>query len=135
MADHQGRNRPHRFRPRPEVIRNWDCHGLAVSPYPLAPRLRNFLPRKHQFLFIAYNLVVWPLKAARHAFYYHGVFGTRPGPRVMVSLWDSFVWLAFVGVVIWLACRNFPQVEEAVRNIPAVFHDAVDNVRNWWSHH
>lgn len=86
-------------------------------------------------LLIAYNLIVWPLKAARHAFYYHGIFGCRPGPRVLVSLWDSLVWLAFLGVLAWLACGHFPQLQEAVRNIPAVFHDAVDSVRHWWSHH
>lgn len=86
-------------------------------------------------LFIVYNLVAWPLKAARHAFYYRGVFGSRPGPRVMVSLWDSFIWLAFFGVLLWLARAHFPQVQEAVHNIPSIFHDAVDSVQNWWSHH
>ena len=86
-------------------------------------------------LLIVYNLVVWPLKAARHAFYYHEIFGARPGPRVMVSLWDSFIWLAFFGVLVWLASQHFPQVQEAVHNIPSVFHEAVDGVQHWWSHH
>ena len=85
-------------------------------------------------LFIVYNLVVWPLKAARHAFYYHGIFGARPGPRVMVSLWDTFIWLAFVGVLLWLAREHFPQVQTAVHNIPSVFHDAIDSVQHWWAH-
>jgi phage shock protein PspC (stress-responsive transcriptional regulator) len=85
-------------------------------------------------LLFAYNLVVWPLKAARHAFYYHGVFGARPGPRMMVTLWDSLIWLAFLGVLAWLASRHFPQVQEAVHNIPSVFHEAVDSVQHWWAH-
>ena len=40
---------------------------------------------------------------------------------MMVTLWDSLIWLAFLGVLAWLASRHFPQVQEAVHNIPSRF--------------
>ncbi|HEV2692479.1 MAG TPA: PspC domain-containing protein [Verrucomicrobiae bacterium] len=86
-------------------------------------------------LLLAYNFIVWPIKAARHVFYRHGICGARPGPRVFVSLWDTFVWIAFVCVLLWLALHHLPQVQEAVRNIPAVFHDAKEGINDWWTHH
>ncbi len=85
-------------------------------------------------LMIAYNIIVWPLKAVRHMYYHYGVLTAHPGPRVLVTLWDSVVWLAFFGVLVWLACQNFPQVQAAVHNLPAVFREGVDNVKQWWSH-
>ena len=83
---------------------------------------------------IAYNLVIWPIKAARHIFYHRGACGACSGPRVFMSLWDTLVWLAFCGVLAWLVLTHLPEVQEAVRNVPAVFHDAKDSIHQWWSH-
>ncbi|HSY16681.1 MAG TPA: PspC domain-containing protein [Candidatus Acidoferrales bacterium] len=86
-------------------------------------------------LLIAYNLIVWPIKVARHVFYRYGIYGGRPGPRVFLSLWEAFIWIIFVGVLAWLAFTHLPEVQAAVRNIPVVFHDAKDSIQQWWSHH
>lgn len=80
----------------------------------------------------AYGLVTLPLKTVRHVFYRGARYGGPPGPRVFVSFWDSAVWLAFVGVLIWLALRNGAMVGEAFQAIPDVFGQMIDSIRDWW---
>lgn len=80
-------------------------------------------------LMFAYGMLVWPLKAARRAFY----FGAAPGaPFALFCLMDAVIWIAVVGVLLWLALHYFPQARDAVQNIPAVVHDMVNTIRDWW---
>ncbi len=80
-------------------------------------------------LIIVYNLVVWPLRAIRYS-YWHSCYGPR---HPLASLWDTVVWLAFLAVLVWLADRYIPQAHEALLNLPAALHQAVDSVKEWWS--
>ena len=81
-------------------------------------------------LFIAYGILVSPLKAARRACYWG--FG-RPGwAWSFVFLLDAAVWLAVVAALLWLAVHYFPELREAVRSFPALAHQAADDIRTWW---
>jgi phage shock protein PspC (stress-responsive transcriptional regulator) len=76
-----------------------------------------------------YGFLVWPLKAARKAFYYGG------GARRMwpvVCFVDLLVWLAVALVGVWLAIRFMPHAREAIQHAPGVFREAVQNIRDWW---
>ena len=83
-------------------------------------------------LLVVYGFLVWPLKAARRAFYY-GAFG---GPRwawPLVCAADLLVSLAVAAIAVWLALRYWPQAREAIHNLPPVVHEAVDNIKAWWA--
>ena len=82
-------------------------------------------------LLFVYGFLVWPLKAARRAFYYGGCGGPRWAWPFVAAV-DVLVWIAVAAVVVWLAVRYMPQAHEAIRNIPPVVHEAVDNIREWW---
>jgi multisubunit Na+/H+ antiporter MnhB subunit len=81
-------------------------------------------------LFIAYGILAWPLKAARHACY-RG-FGGPGWTWSFVFLLDASVWLAVVAALLWLAVHYFPELGEAVRSIPSLAHQAADDIRAWW---
>ncbi|HVU35441.1 MAG TPA: PspC domain-containing protein [Opitutaceae bacterium] len=85
-------------------------------------------------LLFVYGMMVWPLKAARRAFYY-GARGAPGAPFALFCVMDAFIWVAVVGTLLWLAVHHFPQAHEAVRNIPTVAHDMADSIRDWWNHH
>ena len=80
-------------------------------------------------LLIAYKIFVWPLKAARGACYYGYGRPRYGGP--FVFLVDALVWLAVLAAFFWLGSHFFPQLGEAIRNIPSVVHEAVHQIRQW----
>ena len=82
-------------------------------------------------LLFVYGFLVWPLKAARRAFYYGGCGGPSWAWPFVCAV-DVLVWLAVAVVVVWLAIRYMPQAHEAIRNIPPVVHEAVNNIKDWW---
>jgi phage shock protein PspC (stress-responsive transcriptional regulator) len=83
-------------------------------------------------LILLYNFVAWPLKALRHAWYCHAVYGPRFAPPLF-WLGDTIVWLGFVVLLVWLADHYVPHAHEALRNLPPVIHHAADTVRQWWA--
>ncbi len=80
---------------------------------------------------VAYNLVIWPLRAIRHSYKY-GFYGPRH-PPVFLGLWDAIVWLGFLALLVWLADRYVPQAHEALQNLPPVLHRAMTAVQEWWA--
>jgi hypothetical protein len=42
-------------------------------------------------------------------------------------------WLAFLGLVLWIANRHVPEVHRALENLPPVIHHTADSLREWWS--
>jgi phage shock protein PspC (stress-responsive transcriptional regulator) len=81
-------------------------------------------------LLIAYGIVTGPLKIARRACYY-GM--GRPGwSWPFVFLMDAIVWVAVVAALLWLAFHFFPELSDAVKSIPALVHQAADDIRSWW---
>jgi hypothetical protein len=79
-------------------------------------------------LFIAYGILVSPLKAARRACW--GI-GRSRWAWSFVFLLDAVVSLAVVAVLLWLAFHYFPELREAVRSIPSLAHQAADDIREW----
>jgi phage shock protein PspC (stress-responsive transcriptional regulator) len=81
-------------------------------------------------LFMAYGILVSPLKMARRA----GYWGLGH-PRLawsFVFLLDALVWLAVVAALLWLASHFFPQLREAIQAVPPLAHQATDDIRSWW---
>jgi len=83
-------------------------------------------------LFFCYGMIVWPLKAARRAFY-HSAFSGPPWTWSAAVAVDWAVWVAVVGVLLWLAVRNLPMAQDAMHNLPTILRDALHSVRDWWN--
>ena len=82
-------------------------------------------------LLLAYGVLVVPLKLARRACY-HGM--RQPGKSwSFVFLLDALIWLGVVLVVVCLTMHYFPEVRDAFYRIPSLFHQAVDDIRTWWT--
>ncbi|HVM60433.1 MAG TPA: PspC domain-containing protein [Verrucomicrobiae bacterium] len=80
-------------------------------------------------LFIAYGILVSPLKAARRACYWG--FGRPRWAWSFVFLLDAVVWLAIVAALLWLAIHYFPELRDAVGSIPSLAHQAANDIRTW----
>ena len=80
-------------------------------------------------LFIAYGILVSPLKAARRACYW-GMGRSRWAWSFMVLL-DAAVSLAVVAALLWLAVHYSPELREAVRSIPTLAHQAANDIQAW----
>jgi phage shock protein PspC (stress-responsive transcriptional regulator) len=73
---------------------------------------------------LAFQIIIWPLKAIRHTFYFAGPpFG---------HLWPSSLWLVILILAIWYADRHMPEAHDALRHVRPELHHAVDAVRRWW---
>ncbi len=81
-------------------------------------------------LFIAYCIVSCPLKLARRVCYRS--LGQRGWAWSFVFLLDGIVWVAVISALLWLAVHYLPQVREAVQSVPALAHEAADDIRTWW---
>jgi phage shock protein PspC (stress-responsive transcriptional regulator) len=82
-------------------------------------------------LFIAYGILAGPLKVARRVCY-RGL-GQRGWTWSFVFLLDGIVWVAVVGALLWLGVHYLPQLREAVQSVPALAHQAADDIRTWWN--
>jgi phage shock protein PspC (stress-responsive transcriptional regulator) len=81
-------------------------------------------------LFIAYGIVACPLKLGRRVCYRS--LGQRGWAWSFVFLLDAIVWVAVVAALLWLAVHYLPQVREAVQSVPALAHQAADDIQTWW---
>jgi phage shock protein PspC (stress-responsive transcriptional regulator) len=82
-------------------------------------------------LFIAYGIIAGPLKVARRVCY-RGL-GQRGWAWSFVFLLDGIVWVAVVIALLWLGVHYLPQLREAVQSVPALAHQAADDIRTWWN--
>jgi phage shock protein C len=82
-------------------------------------------------LFIAYGIVAGPLKIARRVCY-RGL-GLRGWAWSFLFLLDGIVWVVVVAALLWLAMHYLPQLREAVQSVPALAHQAADDIRTWWN--
>jgi multisubunit Na+/H+ antiporter MnhB subunit len=82
-------------------------------------------------LFIAYGILAGPLKVARRVCY-RGL-GQRGWAWSFVFLLDGIVWVAVVVALLWLGVHYLPQLREAVQSVPALAHQAADDIRTWWN--
>ena len=82
-------------------------------------------------LFLAYQLVVWPLRAIKHSYRYDAC-GWYPY-SVFHGFWNGIVGLAFLAFLIWLVDRFVPGAHEMLMNLPHALHHAAADIRQWWS--
>jgi phage shock protein PspC (stress-responsive transcriptional regulator) len=83
-------------------------------------------------LIVIYSIVVWPLKALRHVWYWHAARGPAFVPPLF-WLADIIIGLGCVVVLLWFVDRHVPQAHEALRALPAVLHHAIDTMKQWWA--
>ncbi len=81
-------------------------------------------------LFIAYGIIACPLKAARRSCYWGS--GRPNSAWSFVFLLDAVVWLVVVAALLWLAVHYSPELRDAVHSVPALVHQAADDIRMWW---
>ncbi len=75
-------------------------------------------------LVVAYNLVVWPIKAVRRAAYgSYGGYRAYHGP--WVAAWDGVATLAVVVLLGWYAYQHVPAVHDFLDHLRGVFEHAV----------
>jgi phage shock protein PspC (stress-responsive transcriptional regulator) len=81
-------------------------------------------------LFIAYGILAGPLKAARRSSYWN--YGGRGWTWSFVFFLDAMIWLAVVATLLWLVFHHIPEFREAIRSIPPLAHQALQDIRAWW---
>jgi len=82
-------------------------------------------------LLVAYGILVGPLKVARRLCYRS--LGQPRWTWSFVFLLDAVVWLAVVAALLWLAVHFFPELRDAVQSLPALAHQAADDIQTWWN--
>ncbi len=70
---------------------------------------------------LVYNMVAWPLHAARRGSYY--ALGHHYG---MVGALDGLMSVGFAALVIWFAYQYIPEVHEVLRTIPDIVRSIVN---------
>jgi phage shock protein PspC (stress-responsive transcriptional regulator) len=81
-------------------------------------------------LFIAYGIVVGPLKVTRRL-YFWGLRGAK-GSGSFLFLLDMITGIVVAAILLCLAFHYFPEVRQAVDSIPALAHQAADDINAWW---
>jgi phage shock protein PspC (stress-responsive transcriptional regulator) len=78
---------------------------------------------------LVFQIIILPLKAIRHAYYYPGGpgYGSPCG-----HLWHTSVGLVVVVLGVWYASRHVPEVHHALQQLRPELHQAVDAVKRWW---
>jgi phage shock protein PspC (stress-responsive transcriptional regulator) len=83
-------------------------------------------------LLVFFAIISWPLKALRHAWYWHAARGPVFVPPLFWAV-DAIVGLGCAVLLIWLIDRFVPGAHAALQAIPVALHHAVDTVRQWWA--
>jgi hypothetical protein len=81
-------------------------------------------------LFVAYGILVGPLKAARRSCYRS--CGGQGWTWPFVHFLDAMIWLAAVAMLLWLVSHYIPDLREAIRSIPPLAHQALQDIQAWW---
>jgi len=85
-------------------------------------------------LLVIVSLVSWPLKVLRHAGYWHAGRSPVFVPPLFWAL-DGVIAVGCVVLGVWLIDRYVPQAHEALAALPALFHQMVETVKQWWAAH
>ena len=80
-------------------------------------------------LLIAYAVITAPLKMARRACYWG--LGRARWLFSFVHLVDAVIWVAVVIALLWLAIHFSPELRDALHSVPAVAHEAANDMRTW----
>jgi hypothetical protein len=83
-------------------------------------------------LIVIYCIAAWPLKALRHAWYWHAARGPVLVPPLFWAV-DAVIGLGCVVLLFWFIDHHVPQAHEAFMELPAAIHPVADTVKHWWS--
>jgi phage shock protein PspC (stress-responsive transcriptional regulator) len=83
-------------------------------------------------LFLAYKVVVSPIKAMRRACYYRS-FGRPYYWHPVAELWHGLITLCLLGLFVFLADRFIPGFHQALLAVPGVLQHTAEVVRHWWA--
>jgi len=83
-------------------------------------------------LLIVITIISWPLKVLRHAWAWHAGRGAYYVPPVFWFV-DTVVAIGCAVLAIWCINRYVPHAHEALQAAPAVFHQMIDAVKQWWA--
>jgi phage shock protein PspC (stress-responsive transcriptional regulator) len=78
-------------------------------------------------LFIAYQIVVSPFRAAHHWVWHRG---SQPA-AAWLGLWHMVIWLVGLGIIVWVATNNIPEIGEFILRLPQLFRDFMYAVRDF----
>ncbi len=82
-------------------------------------------------LIVIYKFVTWPIKALKYGYYAQGFppCGYR-GPW-FAGPFTGLVWLGFLVALVWLANHFSPEFHNALKQVPPLLHQAIDDVQRW----
>ena len=81
-------------------------------------------------LFLAFHIIKWPLKAARHSIYYHG-----EGPGYWAHgpfCGGTIFWVVAIVATVWIANHHSVRAHEVLEQLRHQAHTTVDSIRDWW---
>ena len=82
-------------------------------------------------LFLIIHVIKWPLRAARHSVYCHGVDGPAYcGPHFFFG---TFWWVAIILSIVWFSNHHSTRAHEILEDARHQTHQFVDSVRDWWN--
>lgn len=84
-------------------------------------------------LLIVYGIIAGPLKMTRR-FYYWNLSESKGGGS-FVFLIDMVVGIVVAAVLVLLAICYFPELRQAIGGVPAIFHQAANDIKTWWKGH
>ncbi len=79
-------------------------------------------------LIVFYNLLVWPVRAFRHAAWYSG----GGAHYALYGCFDAIVGVSVAVLLLWYFTHHSSQFREALHNLPATIHHAIDTMKEWW---
>lgn len=80
-------------------------------------------------LILCFQILTWPFKAMRHAFY----IGGGPYAYAHRHFWSPIFTVAVIVLVIWFANHHSAEVHRALTQVRPELHQAVDDIRKWWN--
>jgi phage shock protein PspC (stress-responsive transcriptional regulator) len=84
------------------------------------------------FLFLIFQIIKWPLKAARHSMYYRGAEDPHYwGPSMIFG--GTFWWIAIIVTLVWFSGHHSARAHEMVEEARRQSHLFVDSIRDWWN--
>jgi phage shock protein PspC (stress-responsive transcriptional regulator) len=101
---------------------------LTGSVFSLAPPAGMPLWLAIILLILIFQILKWPLKAARHSVYYNGHGYWGPGPFFFGTLWWGLAILALV----WVFRHHPGRAHDVLDQVRHEAHRAIDSLRDWW---